>query len=61
MGPVDHEQLFYLMSRGLPLAQAEQLIVLGFFRQVLERFRLAPVSEWLYEVVSRKLYSDLAV
>lgn len=34
-GPPDEEQLYYLMSRGLPRARAERLLVRGFFDEIL--------------------------
>jgi Fe-S cluster assembly protein SufD len=57
VGPVDKEQLFYLRSRGLTPAEAEELVVLGFFRQVIEQFPLPAAHEWAAEVVSRKVQS----
>ncbi len=36
-GRFDDEQLFYLQSRGLPLEVARQLVVRGFFAEVLSR------------------------
>jgi Fe-S cluster assembly protein SufD len=45
VGRVDREQLFYLMARGLPRAEAERLIVRGFFQDVLDRIELEPVRE----------------
>jgi Fe-S cluster assembly protein SufD len=42
VGPVDAEQRFYLESRGVPPDRAEELIVNGFFSEVLERL---PVPE----------------
>ncbi|MBI4861031.1 MAG: Fe-S cluster assembly protein SufD [Candidatus Riflebacteria bacterium] len=36
-GPLDEEQLFYLMSRGLTAGEAENLIVEGFFADALTR------------------------
>ena len=42
---VDREQLFYLMSRGLPRAEAERLVVRGFFQNVLDRIELEPVRK----------------
>jgi Fe-S cluster assembly protein SufD len=45
VGRVDREQLFYLMARGLPRAEAERLIVRGFFQDVLDRIELDPVRE----------------
>jgi Fe-S cluster assembly protein SufD len=47
LGQVDREQLFYLMARGLPRAEAERLIVRGFFQDVLDRIELEPVREAL--------------
>jgi Fe-S cluster assembly protein SufD len=47
LSQVDREQLFYLMARGLPRAEAERLIVRGFFQDVLDRIELQPVREAL--------------
>jgi Fe-S cluster assembly protein SufD len=37
VAPVDPEHLFYLESRGIPPGTAEQMIVHGFFGEVLDR------------------------
>ncbi|HTO25568.1 MAG TPA: Fe-S cluster assembly protein SufD [Gaiellaceae bacterium] len=42
---VDREQLFYLMARGLPRAEAERMVVRGFFQDVLDRIELEPVRD----------------
>jgi Fe-S cluster assembly protein SufD len=47
LGQVDREQLFYLMARGLSRAEAERLIVRGFFSDVLDRIELTAVREAL--------------
>ena len=47
LGRVDRDQLFYLMARGLSRAEAERLIVRGFFQDVLDRIELEPVREAL--------------
>ena len=39
MGPLDAEQRYYLMSRGLDGAGADRLQVKGFFEEVLNRYR----------------------
>lgn len=36
VGRIDEEQLYYIMSRGLSRKQAEQLIVRGFLREIVE-------------------------
>jgi Fe-S cluster assembly protein SufD len=47
LGKVSREELFYLMARGLSRAEAERLIVRGFFQDVLDRIELVPVREAL--------------
>jgi Fe-S cluster assembly protein SufD len=46
-GPLDEDQLYYLMSRGLPRDKAERLLVRGFFNEILSKLAvpgLAPPS-----------------
>lgn len=54
-GKIDADQVFYLMSRGIPYSLAEKLIVDGFFEPVMERIPLESVKKELQEFVSRKL------
>ncbi|MBT9253649.1 MAG: SufD family Fe-S cluster assembly protein [Brockia lithotrophica] len=54
-GRVDDLQLFYLMSRGLPRAEAERLLVLGFLEEVLRDFATGELSEQIARGVERKL------
>jgi Fe-S cluster assembly protein SufD len=37
-GQIDPEELFYMLSRGIPDGVARHLIALGFFQEVLDRF-----------------------
>ena len=55
LSQVDREQLFYLMARGLPRAEAERLIVRGFFQDVLDRIELAPVREALGSALEARI------
>ena len=55
LGQVDREQLFYLMSRGLSRADAERLIVRGFFQDVLDRIELEPVREALARALEARI------
>jgi Fe-S cluster assembly protein SufD len=55
VGQVDRDQLFYLMSRGLSRAEAERLIVRGFFTDVLDRIQLEPVREALAEALEARI------
>ncbi len=55
LGQVDREQLFYLMARGLPRAEAERLIVRGFFQDVLDRVELEPVRDALAAALEARI------
>ncbi len=55
LGQVDREQLFYLMSRGLSRADAERLIVRGFFQDVLDRVELEPVRDALAAALEARI------
>jgi Fe-S cluster assembly protein SufD len=55
VGRVDREQLFYLMSRGLPRPEAERLIVRGFFQDVLDRIELEPVREAVTSALEQRI------
>ncbi len=58
VGPIDAEQRFYLESRGVPPDRAEELIVNGFFSEVLERLpvpeMVAPLREQIAVKLSRR-------
>ena len=54
IGQVDDSQLFYLMSRGLTREQAERLLVLGFFEEVLGRLPMAGVRARVLEAIEAK-------
>jgi len=58
VGPIEEEQAFYLMSRGLSQREAERLIVHGFFEQVFRRIPLERLREELAEEVDRRLESS---
>lgn len=51
MGPLDAEQRYYLMSRGLDRERSDRLQVRGFFEEVIARLPRSeiadPVRDWL--------------
>ncbi len=55
VGRVDDEHLFYLLSRGVPKAEAKRLIVMGFLQEVLEQVSLVELREELEAAVQEKL------
>ncbi|HEX6131419.1 MAG TPA: Fe-S cluster assembly protein SufD, partial [Actinomycetota bacterium] len=55
VSPVDRDQLFYAMARGLTRADAERLIVRGFFSEILDRIELDPVREALADALEARI------
>ncbi len=55
VGQQDEQQIFYLMSRGIPRPIAEKLIVEGFFEEVLSRVQFESLHERLSGFIEKKL------
>lgn len=55
VGRVDPEEMFYLMSRGLPREEAERLVIRGFLGNVLTAIPISRVRQELAEVIEGKL------
>jgi Fe-S cluster assembly protein SufD len=53
-GPVDEDDLFYLESRAIPRAVAEQMLVEGFFADVIDRMPSARLRERVLAAVLAK-------
>lgn len=59
VGPIDEEQRFYLETRGVPPEVADQLIVAGFFDEVIEDLPVKSIEPELRKAIDAKL-SDVA-
>ena len=55
VGRVDEEQLYYLMSRGLPKPIAERLVIRGFLGPVLAAIPSRAIQIELENMIERKL------
>jgi Fe-S cluster assembly protein SufD len=55
VGQINEDEVFYLQTRGLDRAEAERLIVNGFFEEVIQRVRNVEVKSMLHLAVERKL------
>jgi Fe-S cluster assembly protein SufD len=53
--PVNRDELFYCMARGLSRGEAERLIVRGFFQDVLDRIELEPVREAVAQALEARI------
>ena len=54
VGPVDDDLRYYLELRGVPPEDAERLIVIGFFQDVLDRSPVKGLAEQLGQAVAAK-------
>ena len=55
VGHLDDEELFYIMSRGIPRREAERLVVFGFFGEVLDRLPLPGVVRELRAAIEKRI------
>ncbi|HWO94904.1 MAG TPA: Fe-S cluster assembly protein SufD [Bacillus sp. (in: firmicutes)] len=55
VGRVDPTQLYYLMSRGIPKAEAERLVIHGFLAPVVNELPIETVKKQLVDVIERKV------
>jgi Fe-S cluster assembly protein SufD len=57
---IDRDQLFYLMSRGLPPAQAKRLVIEGFLQALVERFPAGALHDAVSQALEERLETVLA-
>ena len=55
VGPIDDEQRYYLETRGIAPEEAERLIVLGFFDDVLNRLPVPELAGALRHTIEHKV------
>jgi Fe-S cluster assembly protein SufD len=55
ISPVNRDELFYAMARGISRGEAERLIVRGFFTDVLNRIELEPVREAVTDALEARI------
>ncbi|MGC5334980.1 Fe-S cluster assembly protein SufD [Micromonospora sp. DT62] len=56
-GRFDDEQLFYLMARGIPEAEARRLVVRGFFAELINKIPVESLRERLGDAIEARLAS----
>ena len=54
-GRFDDEQLFYLMSRGIPAEQARRLVIRGFFAEIVSLIKDEAIEERLMTRIDGEL------
>ena len=59
-GNVDEAELFYMMQRGIPRRVAMQLMVFGFFEEVIEKIDNDELAENLRKLIHKKFDAKIA-
>lgn len=59
-GRFDDEQLFYLMTRGIPEGEARRLVVRGFFAGLVQQIGLPDLEERLIAKIEAELAASVA-
>jgi Fe-S cluster assembly protein SufD len=58
-GNVDEDELFYMMSRGIAKRTAMQLMVFGFFEEVIEKVESEELAENLRQLIRNKFAAKI--
>jgi len=53
-GQIDDSNMFYFLARGIPRKKAEELIVFGFFEEILDKFENEEVRDYVRDRVQHK-------
>ena len=54
-GRFDDEQLFYLMSRGIPMSDARRLVIRGFFAEIISKIGIDQIEDRLMATIDSQL------
>jgi Fe-S cluster assembly protein SufD len=54
-GQIDHEQMFYLRSRGLDERTSQALLLHAFAFEIVEKIELEMVKEYLTKIINKQL------
>jgi Fe-S cluster assembly protein SufD len=56
-GRLEDDHLFYLMARGIPVAEARRLVIRGFFGELIEKIGVAEIQARIGDVIEAELSS----
>ncbi|MBB2149129.1 Fe-S cluster assembly protein SufD [Pedobacter gandavensis] len=57
VGQLDEEAMFYLRARGIPLKEAESLLLRGFAADILDQIKLKPLRKHIEQLILAHLAS----
>jgi Fe-S cluster assembly protein SufD len=53
-GQIDEDEMFYLLSRGIPAPVAKQLLVAGFLNEVVDRLDHPAITKLVHDLIEAK-------
>jgi Fe-S cluster assembly protein SufD len=53
-GQIDEDEMFYLLSRGIPMSVAKQLLVSGFLNEVVDRLDHSAINALVHQLIEAK-------
>lgn len=59
-GQLDEDQLFYMLARGIHPALARELLVFGFFEEVISEIENEELASSIRDLIQRKFRDDMA-
>lgn len=54
-GQLDETEMFYFLARGIPRKKAQELMVFGFFEEIIGKFENEELSDFVRSLVQKKL------
>ena len=60
-GQLDESELFYMLARGIRPALARELLVFGFFEEVIAQIENEELAANIRELIQKKFQEDMAV
>ena len=60
LGPIDEKAMFYLQSRGIPVAEARSLLTYGFGADIIKRMEIAPLRAQLDRMIRSRLLDGVS-
>jgi Fe-S cluster assembly protein SufD len=60
-GRLDDEQTFYLMARGIPLEEARQLVIRGFFAELVAKIGIEDLQDRIMSEIETELSTTASI
>ncbi|MES2520357.1 MAG: Fe-S cluster assembly protein SufD [Bacteroidota bacterium] len=57
-GQLNDDALFYMQARGISKDTARALLTLAFAQDVIDKFEIVAIKEYLQELITEKIYQD---